>query len=44
VVPELRARGVTDFRIGMRVPPDRADAEQFLARVVTAFRAGTGRS
>lgn len=39
----LRALGVTDFRIGMRIPPGRDDAEAFLTRAVVAFRAAAGR-
>jgi hypothetical protein len=37
-VAGLRALGVTDFRIGMRIPPGRDDAEAFLTRAVAAFR------
>lgn len=39
----LRALGVTDFRIGMRIPPGRDDAEGFLTRAVAAFRAAVAR-
>jgi probable F420-dependent oxidoreductase len=42
-VPALHAQGVTDFRIGMRVPPGRDDAEAFLAGAVSAFRVAVGR-
>jgi len=37
-VAGLHALGVTDFRIGMRIPPGRDDAEAFLTRAVAAFR------
>jgi probable F420-dependent oxidoreductase len=40
---KLHALGVTDFRIGMRIPPGRDEAQAFLTRAVTAFRAAVGR-
>jgi probable F420-dependent oxidoreductase len=42
-VAELHKRGVTDFRIGMRVPSGRDAAEDFLHRAVSAFRIAAGR-
>jgi probable F420-dependent oxidoreductase len=39
----LHALGVTDFRVGMRIPPGRDDAEAFLTRTVAAFRTAVGR-
>lgn len=38
----LHDHGVTDFRIGLPVPPRRDDAEEFLTGVVAAFRAAVG--
>jgi len=38
----LHALGVTDFRVGMRIPPGQDDAEAFLSRAVAAFRAAVG--
>ena len=43
VVPALRAAGVTDFRLGLRIRPDAADAEERLAALVHAFRSTVGR-
>jgi probable F420-dependent oxidoreductase len=42
-VAGLHALGVTDFRVGMRVPAGRDDAEAFLTRAVAAFRTAVGR-
>jgi alkanesulfonate monooxygenase SsuD/methylene tetrahydromethanopterin reductase-like flavin-dependent oxidoreductase (luciferase family) len=39
----LHALGVTDFRVGMRIPSGRDDAEAFLTRTVAAFRTAVGR-
>jgi probable F420-dependent oxidoreductase len=39
----LQALGVTDFRVAMRIPPSRDDAEAFLTRAVAAFRTAVGR-
>lgn len=43
-VPALAAAGVTDFRLGMRLPPDESVAEQQLRAVVDGFAqvAGSG--
>jgi probable F420-dependent oxidoreductase len=41
---KLHELGVTDFRIGMRIPPGRDAAEAFLTRAVAAFRAAVGRT
>lgn len=38
----LHALGVTDFRVSMRIPAGRDDAEAFLARAVSAFRIAAG--
>jgi alkanesulfonate monooxygenase SsuD/methylene tetrahydromethanopterin reductase-like flavin-dependent oxidoreductase (luciferase family) len=38
----LRELGVTDFRVGMRIPPGQDDAEVFLSHAVSAFRAAVG--
>ncbi|MDT4901519.1 MAG: hypothetical protein QOJ78_2449 [Pseudonocardiales bacterium] len=35
----LHEQGVTDFRISLPIPPGRVEAEDFLTRVVAAFRA-----
>lgn len=42
VVPALHEAGVTDFRIGMRLPGGREAATEFLTEVVGAFRAAAG--
>ena len=41
-VADLVGAGVTDFRLGIRLAPDAADAEDRLAELVAAFRAATG--
>jgi probable F420-dependent oxidoreductase len=41
---ELHALGITDFRVSMRIPPGREDAEAFLSRAVSAFRTAVGPS
>ena len=38
-VPALLTAGVTDVRVGLPLPPDRAEATEYLAGVVTRFRA-----
>lgn len=43
-VPALVEAGVTDFRIGLRVPDDPQAATDTLSEVVTAFRKVVGRS
>ena len=43
-VPEMQAAGVTDFRVGLRVPAERAEALDLLTPVVEAFRKAAGRS
>lgn len=39
---KLHAVGVTDFRVGMRIPGGRDEAEAFLTRTVSAFRDAVG--
>ncbi|MCW2934533.1 MAG: hypothetical protein JWM19_5495 [Actinomycetia bacterium] len=43
-VPGLAAAGVTEFRPSVRVPADRAAAEDFLDELVVAFRTAAGRT
>jgi probable F420-dependent oxidoreductase len=43
-VPALVDSGVTDFRVGLRLPEDNTAAEDYLAEVVSAFRSTVGRS
>jgi probable F420-dependent oxidoreductase len=38
----LRVLGVTDFRVSMRIPAGRTEAEAFLTRAVSAFQAAVG--
>jgi probable F420-dependent oxidoreductase len=42
-VPEMHQSGITDFRVWLRMPPDRAAALEHVASVVQAFRAAVGR-
>ena len=42
-VPPLVAAGVTDVRAALPVPPDPAEAADFLSSVVVAFRSAVGR-
>jgi probable F420-dependent oxidoreductase len=43
-VPDLVAVGVTDFRLGLRLPEDNKAAGDYLAGVVSSFRSVVGRS
>jgi probable F420-dependent oxidoreductase len=43
-VPALRAAGVTDFRLGLRIAPDASDAEDRLRALAVAFRSVVGRA
>jgi probable F420-dependent oxidoreductase len=43
-VPDLVAVGVTDFRLGLRLPDDNKAAGDHLAAVVSSFRSAVGRS
>jgi probable F420-dependent oxidoreductase len=43
-VPTLAAAGVTDFRLGLRLPGDQSSAGDLLYSVVAAFRRELGRS
>src|SRR5690606_35073423 len=43
-VPALVEAGVTDVRLALRLPGDRAAAEDLVAEVVGAFRAVVGRT
>ncbi len=42
-VGELHEAGITDFRVGLRIPAQRAEAVDFLTPIVEAFRAAAGR-
>ncbi len=43
-VAEMAAAGVTDFRVGLRIPAGRQEALDLLAPVVQEFRSAAGRS
>ncbi len=43
-VPALVEAGVTDFRVGLRLPEDNQAAGDYLAEVVSTFRSAVGRS
>jgi probable F420-dependent oxidoreductase len=43
-VDEMHQSGITDFRLWLRIPADRAEALDFVAPVVEAFRAASGRA
>lgn len=42
-VPDLLAIGVTDFSIGLRLPADPSEAEDYLGPIVSEFRSAAGR-
>jgi probable F420-dependent oxidoreductase len=42
-VPDMHRSGITDFRMWLRIPPDRSAAVDLAGQVVQAFRAAAGR-
>lgn len=43
-VPKMAEAGVTDFRVMLQVPQDKASAQEYLAEAVGVFRKAAGRS